>query len=79
MLMCKEMPVILVDRVADEKRIIGKRRARRRRGARGRRPKKAFDGREFESLPGRMLLAIYAHRSVDIWYIHTYIAIMTFS
>jgi hypothetical protein len=34
--MCKEMPVILVKRVVDPKRIIGKNRGpRRRRGTRG--------------------------------------------
>jgi hypothetical protein len=35
--MCKEMPVILVNKVVDPKRIIGKNgRPRRRRGTRGR-------------------------------------------
>jgi hypothetical protein len=34
--MCKEMPVILVNRVADKKRIIGKNGGpRRRRGSKG--------------------------------------------
>jgi hypothetical protein len=35
--MCKELPVILVNKVVDKKRIIGKNgRPRRRRGTRGR-------------------------------------------
>jgi hypothetical protein len=35
--MCKEMPVILVDKVVENKRIIGKKRGpRRRRSTRGR-------------------------------------------
>jgi hypothetical protein len=39
--MCKEMPVIPVNRVVDPKRRIGKNGGpRRRRGTRGRRPKK---------------------------------------
>jgi hypothetical protein len=41
--MCKEMPVIPVDRVVDKKRIIGNKNGgpRRRRGTRGRRPTKS--------------------------------------
>jgi hypothetical protein len=39
--MCKELPVILVNKVVDPKRINGKNGGpRRRRGTRGRRPKK---------------------------------------
>jgi hypothetical protein len=34
--MCKEMPVILVDRMVDKKRIIGKNGGWSRRGTRGR-------------------------------------------
>jgi hypothetical protein len=37
--LCKEMPVIPVNRAVDKKRIIGKRRLRKRRDTRGYRPK----------------------------------------